>query len=312
MTYKIAIVGLGKIATDQHVPCINKNKKFKLAATVSRHASLPDVPHFENLSQLIKSKVKVDCVALCTPPSVRLAMAREALDAGYNVLIEKPPTPTVGEMQAMVEYAKKKKRVLYVTWHSRYNDALDQAKKRLKGKTVTFLRVTWKEDVNKWHPGQEWIAQPGGFGVFDPGINALSAVTKILPEPIFVESSKIEVPENWSTPIGVDITFKRGDGKQADLSAAFDWRQRGEQIWQIELATADGMKMKFTHGGSVLYVNDKLIIEAKLEEYERIYAKFAKLLKTKKSDTDAAPLQLVCDAYMLAKPVVVKKFEWDK
>ena len=312
MTYKIAIVGLGKIATDQHVPCITKNKKFKLVATVSRHASLPDVEHFENISQLIKSKVKVDCVALCTPPSVRLAIAREALDAGYNVLIEKPPTPTVGEMQAMVEYAKKKKRVLYATWHSRYNDALDLAKKKLKGKTVTFLKVTWKEDVNKWHPGQEWIAQPGGFGVFDPGINALSAVTKILPEQIFVESSKIEVPENWSTPIGVEITFKRGDGKKADMSAVFDWRQRGEQTWQIELATSEGMKMKLTHGGSVLYINDKLIIEAKLEEYERIYAKFAKLLKAKKSDTDPAPLQLICDAYMLAKPVVVKKFEWDK
>jgi len=55
MTYKIAIVGLGKIATDQHVPCITKNKKFKRVATVSRHASLPDVEHFENISQLIKS-----------------------------------------------------------------------------------------------------------------------------------------------------------------------------------------------------------------------------------------------------------------
>ncbi|MBG1231992.1 Gfo/Idh/MocA family protein [Aestuariivirga litoralis] len=311
MSHKIAVVGLGKIATDQHVPCISKNKKFDLVATVSRNNALAGKPHFSTIGELIKSKVKVDCVALCTPPSVRLAIAREALDAGYHVLIEKPPTPTVGEMLAMIEYAKKKKRVLYATWHSRYNDALDLAKKRLKGKTVNFMRVNWREDVNKWHPGQEWIAQPGGFGVFDPGINALSAVTKILPEPVFVEASKIEVPENWSTPIGVEISFKRGDGKPADMQAVFDWRQRGEQTWEIEIGTTDGMKMKLTHGGSVLYINGKLIIEAKLEEYERIYAKFAKLLKAKKSDTDTAPLQLICDAYMMAKPVVVKKFVWD-
>jgi D-galactose 1-dehydrogenase len=311
MAYKIAIVGLGKIATDQHVPCINKNKKFKLVATVSRHASLPDLPHFKSLAELIASKVKVDCVALCTPPSVRLAMAREALDAGYDVLIEKPPTPTVGEMLAMIDYAKKKKRVLYAAWHSRYNEALDKAKKLLKGGQVTFLRITWKEDVNKWHPGQEWIAQTGGFGVFDPGINALSAVTKILPEPIFVESSVIEVPENWATPIGVQITFKRGDGKPADMSAVFDWRQRGEQTWNIDIKTADGMEMNFTNGGSVLRINGKLAVEAKLEEYEMIYAKFAKLLKARKSDTDTTPLQLVCDAYMLAKPKVVQKFVWD-
>jgi D-galactose 1-dehydrogenase len=311
MPTKIAVVGVGKIARDQHIPCIQKNKNFTLVAGVSRSAKIDGVPNFETLADLKASKLKVDAVALCTPPSVRLAMAKEALDAGWNLLIEKPPTPTIGEMVDMIAYAKKKKRVLYATWHSRYNKAVDEAKKRLKGKHVSFMRVTWKEDVNKWHPGQQWIAEPGGFGVFDPGINALSVVTKILPDPVYVESARIEVPENWSTPIGVDITFKRGDGVKVDMSAVFDWRQRGEQTWDIDIKTRDGLVMKLSKGGSVLHINGKLIMEAKLEEYEMIYAKFAKLLKAKKSETDYTPLQLECDAFMLAKPVVVQKFEWD-
>ena len=311
MVYKIAVVGIGKIARDQHLPCIAKNKKFKLVAGVSRNATIENVPCFESLAQLRSSKISVDCVALCTPPAGRLAMAKEAMDAGWHVLIEKPPTPTIGEMVAMIDYAKKKKRVLYATWHSRYNMAVDDAKKRLKGKHVTKLRVTWKEDVNKWHPGQNWISEPGGFGVFDPGINALSVVTKIMPEPIYVEAARIEVPENWATPIGVDITFKRGDGVKADMSAVFDWRQRGEQTWDIDIETRDGLVIKLSKGGSVLDVNGKLIMEAKLQEYEMIYAKFARLLKAKKSDTDYSPLQLECDAFMLAKPVVVPRFEWD-
>jgi D-galactose 1-dehydrogenase len=311
MVTKIAVVGLGKIARDQHLPCIAKNADFVLTAGVSRNAGLENIPCFESLGGLIASGIAIDAVALCTPPSVRLAMAREALDAGYHVLIEKPPTPTVGEFVAMADYAKEKKRVLYATWHSRYNRSVDDARKRLKGKHVSFMRVTWKEDVNKWHPGQQWIAEPGGFGVFDPGINALSIVTKILPEPIYVESSRIEVPENWSTPIGVQIIFKRGDGKAVDMTAAFDWRQRGDQIWDIELATADGMTMTLSKGGTVLHVDGKLIMEAPMEEYEMIYERFAQLLKTKTSETDYAPLQLVCDTFMLAKPVVVRKFEWD-
>lgn len=311
MVYKIAVVGIGKIARDQHLPCIAKNRNFTLVAGVSRNATIEDVPCFESLAALRSSKISVDCVALCTPPAGRLAMAKQAMDAGWHVLIEKPPTPTIGEMVDMIAHAKKKKRVLYATWHSRYNKAVDEAKKRLKGKHVSKLRVTWKEDVNKWHPGQQWIAEPGGFGVFDPGINALSVVTKIMPEPIYVEAARIEVPENWSTPIGVDITFKRGDGVRADMSAVFDWRQRGEQTWDIDIETRDGLVMKLSKGGSVLHINGKLIMEAKLEEYEMIYAKFARLLKAKKSNTDYAPLQLECDAFMLAKPVVVPKFEWD-
>jgi D-galactose 1-dehydrogenase len=308
MVFNVAVVGLGKIATDQHLPCIAKNADFKLAAGVSRHAKLEGVPSFESLGDLISSGMAIDAVALCTPPSVRLAMARQSLDAGYHVLIEKPPTPTLGEMFAMIDYAKAKKRVLYAAWHSRYNQAVDEAKRRLAGKRVSKMKVTWREDVKRWHPGQEWIWEPGGFGVFDPGINALSIVTKILPEPIFVEQATIEVPSNKSTPIGAQIRFKRGDGVKADLSAEFDWRQQGEQTWDIEIAAADGMTLNLKKGGSVLEVDSKTIMEAPLEEYEMIYARFADLLRSGKSDTDVTPLQLVCDCFMLGRPITTAEF----
>jgi D-galactose 1-dehydrogenase len=54
--------------------------------------------------------------------------------------------------------------------------------------------VEWKEDVRQWHPGQQWIWQPGGLGVFDPGINALSIVTWMLPRPIFLTASELVFP----------------------------------------------------------------------------------------------------------------------
>ena len=46
MAFKIAVVGLGKIATDQHLPCIAKNADFKLVAGVSRHAKMDTCPVF--------------------------------------------------------------------------------------------------------------------------------------------------------------------------------------------------------------------------------------------------------------------------
>jgi D-galactose 1-dehydrogenase len=307
MPYRIAVVGIGKIARDQHLPCIRKNRDFALVAGVSRSTKIDGVPNFDNLSALRASKLEVDCVALCTPPSVRLAMAREAMDYGWHLLIEKPPTPTVGELIAMEAYAKKKKRVLYATWHSRYNKSVDMAKARLKGKHVDFLSVVWKEDVHKWHPGQAWIWQPGGFGVFDPGINALSIVTKILPEPVFVDSATIEVPANATTPIAASIRFKRGDSASANLSAVLDWRQKANEIWEIEVGTRDGLKLHLKNGGSVLEVNGKTAHQAVLHEYEDIYAKFARLLKARKSEVDPSPLQLVSDCFMLGKPVVVER-----
>ncbi len=308
MAFKIAVVGLGKIAHDQHLPCIAKNSDFELVAGVSRNSSLENVPCFESLDALIESGIAIDAVALCTPPSVRLSMAMQALDAGYQVLIEKPPTPTLGEMFAMIDYAKAKGRVLYATWHSRYNQAVDEAKRLLAGKQVSKLKVTWREDVRRWHPNQEWIWEPGGFGVFDPGINALSIVTKIMPEPIYVEQAVIEVPANKATPIAAQIKFKHADGRKADMKADFDWRQTGEQTWEIEIETADGVSLFLKKGGTILIVNGKTIMEAPMEEYEMIYARFAELQKSGQSVTDVAPLQLVCDCFMLGRPKVVEAF----
>ena len=308
MVFKIAVVGLGKIAHDQHLPCIAKNVDFELVAGVSRNSKLENLPSFESLEELIASKISIDAVALCTPPSVRLGMAMQALDAGYQVLIEKPPTPTLGEMFAMIDYAKAKGCVLYATWHSRYNQSVDEAKRLLAGKDISMLKVTWREDVRRWHPNQEWIWEPGGFGVFDPGINALSIVTKIMPQPIYVESAVIEVPSNKATPIAAQISFKHADGRKADMSADFDWRQTGEQTWEIEIATADGMSLFLKKGGTVLIVNGKTIMQAPMEEYEMIYARFAELLKSGQSATDVTPLQLVCDCFMLGRPKVVEAF----
>ncbi len=308
MAYKLGIIGLGKIARDQHLPCVAKNTHFELAAVVTSRGSYKDVPCFRTPAELFASDVKLDAVSLCMPPEPRFAIARDALDAGLNVLMEKPPTPTVGELDALIAQAARLDRILFTTWHSQYNAAVDEAKRLLAGKTITRLFVDWREDVRHWHPGQEWIWQPGGFGVLDPGINAFSIVTKILPQPIFVKSAVLETPSNKSTPIAVQVQFKPSWQGEADLSAVLDWRQTGEQTWNITAATSDGLSLELKKGSSELHVNGKLTTAEPLAEYEGIYAHFAELLRTGRSHADKAPLQLVSDCLMLGRRVDTDAF----
>ena len=301
MVFRLGIIGLGKIAQDQHLPVVARNGDFELAAVVSSRGGHGDVPAFRTAGELFASGVKLDAVSLCMPPEPRFAIARDALDAGLHVLMEKPPTPTVGELDALTEHATAHGRVLFTTWHSQYNAAVDEAKRLLSGKTVSRLHVSWKEDVRFWHPGQEWIWEPGGFGVFDPGINAFSIVTRILPQPIFVRSCTLETPANKSTPIAAQIVFKPSWAGAADLSAELDWRQTGEQSWNIDVETADGLKLQLRKGGTELYTGGQLTIASPMAEYEGIYAHFAELLRSGRSHVDAAPLQLVSDCFMLGR-----------
>lgn len=311
--YSIVIIGVGKIARDQHLPVIAKNSRFRLAGVVSHSGARVDgVPTFATPAEAYAALPDLDAVAICTPPSVRHAIALEALEAGKQVLLEKPPAPTVAEMHDLTARAAERGRVIFATWHSQYNAAVDAAKERLAGKTLRRLAIEWKEDVRRWHPGQDWIWDAGNFGVFDPGINALSILTKIAPGAIFVKRAALSYPANRDTPIAASLTFvsPAAEGPEAPLTAEFDWRQEGEQSWNIDVETTDGERLRLTHGGSKLFVDGALALEAPMAEYEGIYDHFAALLDAKWSAMDSAPFQLVADAFLVGSRKTVEPFVW--
>ena len=308
---KIAVIGIGKIAIDQHLPVIDKSKDFEVAATVStRMVAHRDLPVFKTAAELYAKMPEIELVAICTPPGVRHGFVREAIDAGKHILMEKPPTPTISELDDLVAYAKKKKRILFQTWHSRYNEAVDATKKILKKDGVKSVRIDWRESVRKWHPGQDWVWEPGGFGVCDPGINALSIFTKILPFPVFVEAAKLKFPANRQTPVDVELTFKSAEKHQPALSAGFNWLEESGEIWTVAITTLRGDELLLEKGGTVLKINGAVVIENPSEEYERIYEHFAKLLKKGKSDVTDEPLRLLADAFLLGSRENVDDFHW--
>jgi D-galactose 1-dehydrogenase len=308
---KIAVIGIGKIAQDQHLPVIDKSPDFELAAVVStRGVGHRDVPVFRTPAEFYKAMPEVKLVAICTPPGVRHAYVREAIDAGKDVLLEKPPTPTITEFEDLVAYGEKKGRVLFQTWHSRYNAAVDAAKLILKDEGVATVRIDWRESVRKWHPGQEWVWEPGGFGVCDPGINALSIFTKIMPFPVFVDKATLKFPANRQTPVDVEIEFKSAQKHKPKLSAGFNWLEESGEIWTISITTRKGNELKLERGGSVLKVNGRETVANPGEEYEMIYERFAKLLKKGKSEMDGSPLRLVGDAFLLGARENVEDFNW--
>ena len=107
-----------------------------------------------------------------------------------------------------------------------------------------------------------------GFGVFDPGINALSILSCIAPEAIFVKSADLIYPANRDTPIAARLVFAGPTTAIAapTLTAEFDWRQQGEQSWNITIKTERSDLIKLTHGGSKLFVNGQLVTEATMAE----------------------------------------------
>src|SRR6201991_2022784 len=198
---RVAIVGLGKIARDQHIPAIPATDGVTLVAAADPHASLPDLPHFATLDELLRSGPPIDAVAVCTPPQVRRQQTAIALAAGKHVMLEKPPGASVTELDPLVAAAARANTTLFAAWHSRFAAAVEPARAWLAARRLRSVHIEWKEDVRVWHPGQRWIFEPGGLGVFDPGINALSILTRILPRTVFVTAAELSFPANREAPI---------------------------------------------------------------------------------------------------------------
>jgi D-galactose 1-dehydrogenase len=305
-TISVGLVGVGKIARDQHIPSLARTPGIELVAACSRNAAVDGVQNFATLSEMLAALPDLDAVALCTPPHVRHALAAEALAAGKHVLLEKPPGATLSEIEPLIAAADAQGLTLFATWHSRFAPGVAPARDFLRDARISAVSVEWKEDVRHWHPGQEWIWEPGGLGVFDPGINALSIVTAILPKPIFLTGATLEFPSNRATPIAADLAFT--DGEKLAVSAVFDWRQTGPQTWDIHVDTDKG-RLTLSSGGAKLVIAGAAVGIGPEAEYDGIYARFADLIQNGRSDVDVAPLRHVADAFMLGRRQTVDAFD---
>jgi D-galactose 1-dehydrogenase len=287
------------------LPAIAGNRAFGLAATVSPHdPGVDGVPHFASLDELLAggpgSRCRGALHAAAGPPR----SGQHALARGIHVFLEKPPGATLAEVAALHSQADRVGATLFAAWHSRFAAGVAPARAWLAERRIERAEITWREDVRVWHPGQAWIWEPGGLGVFDPGINALSIVTRILPRPIFLEAATLEIPANRAAPIAADLHFRDTGG--AIVHMDLDWRQTGPQSWDIAVET-DAGTLRLS-GGAVLTLPSGTQRDED-HEYPGLYARFATLIRTGRSDVDIDPLRLVADAFLRGTRVSVDPFE---
>lgn len=67
---------------------------------------------------------QIDCAVVATPTVAHFDVARELIEAGCDVMVEKPVTATVDEAKRLIEIAKKNNRIVQVGHVERYNPAI--------------------------------------------------------------------------------------------------------------------------------------------------------------------------------------------
>jgi D-galactose 1-dehydrogenase len=193
---------------------------------------------------------------------------------------------------------------LFAAWHSRFAPGVALARTWLAGRRIDRVSVVWREDVRTWHPKQHWIWEADGPGVFDPGINALSILTHIMPHLVHVSHATLMIPKNRAAPIAAKLAFRAA--ACSEMTMDLDWRQTGRQIWDIAVETDEG-NLRLTDGGAMLSLPTGTV-NSDAQEYPTIYNHFATLIGAGLSDVDVTPLRLVADAFLRGRREVVGAF----
>ena len=60
MTIKTALISIGKIARDQHIPTIGESSEFELSATVSRNAEVDGVEAFVDIETMLAQRPDIE------------------------------------------------------------------------------------------------------------------------------------------------------------------------------------------------------------------------------------------------------------
>lgn len=267
---RVAVVGLGKIAHDQHLPNIARSADFELVAAASPAGNAMGVPNFHSIEVMADSGIGIDAVVLCQPPYHRFHSAAPAVRAGKHVLLEKPPRATTLEVDLLEDLTRERGTALYAAWHSRLVPGVDPARAWLAQWRIQGVRIEWREDVRRWHPGQTWIWEPGRFGVFDPGINALSIFTHLMPEARRLVDGTPEVLRDCCAAVGAELRLRSTSDVRVHI--VFEWRHMGPEIWPLGFDT--------DAGGLILSAGG------------------AALVRTAACEVDTETLRLVGDAFM--------------
>jgi predicted dehydrogenase len=126
---RTALIGAGQIAR-QHLACLQELPGVEVVAvcdlspaTAESVAERFGVPRWYVEAQRMLDEARPDVVHVTTPPTSHHALALAALDAGAHVIVEKPVTTTLDELQVLVDHARTRNLVLVENHNYLFNTA---------------------------------------------------------------------------------------------------------------------------------------------------------------------------------------------
>ena len=172
---EVGLVGFGLAGRAFHAPVIRAVPGLHLAAILQRTgneaaAQYPDVRVVRSMDELLSIR-EIQLVVIATPNDTHYATARQCLEAGRDVVVDKPFTTTLDEAKSLVEFAKKAGRLITVYQNRRYDGDFQAIRKLTEEGTLGCI-VRFETHYDRYRPQLKpgaWreTMRPGSGILFD-------------------------------------------------------------------------------------------------------------------------------------------------
>ena len=190
MTLHCAFIGFGKSATRYHLPYVLHRKADWHVAHIYRRSPKPDeqLPqyahiHFTSELDEILNDPQVKLVVVCTHADSHFDYAKQALEAGKNVLVEKPFTPTLSQAKELFALAKSKGLTISPYQNRRFDSCFLTTKKVIEsGKLGRIIEI--ENHFDSYRPvdaGKPGLPQDGVF--YGLGVHTMDQIISLFGRP---------------------------------------------------------------------------------------------------------------------------------
>ncbi|MGA2643790.1 MAG: Gfo/Idh/MocA family oxidoreductase [Candidatus Sulfotelmatobacter sp.] len=189
---RVGLIGFGLAGQAFHAPVIGGVPGMELACILERHGTrahekYPDVRVARTLEQLLDDK-KIQLYVIATPNDSHFEYARACLEAGRDVVVDKPFTPTLSESEELVRLAKARGRLITVYQDRRWDGDFGTVKQIVQsGRLGTIVEYECRYDRFRLEPKpnawREKVDQPAAGVLFDLGPHVIDQILLLFGEP---------------------------------------------------------------------------------------------------------------------------------
>jgi len=157
---RVALIGAGQIAR-QHLSCLKALSDVQVAGVCDLSPAVAEsiaerygVPAWFTNHVAMLDAVKPDVVHVTTPPTSHFRLAMDALQSGAHVLVEKPATATLAELEQLVRYAAERRLALTEDYNYVFNHATREIARWVEAGTLgAVVHVEVMMSLNLFGPG---------------------------------------------------------------------------------------------------------------------------------------------------------------